>query len=798
MWFAFFELVERTDIEIYLLRQYIIMKKIVPEYAFTAEQLNSISVLADETGLTEQITRILYARGIDTAQKIRRFMRPSEKNFLSPFLMRGMREAVEMITAARDEGRTVAVFGDYDADGICASAIMYHALKEFGIDAHIYVPERADGYGLSIDAVDRIFDDCNPELFITVDCGISCAKEAQYIYELGSDVIVTDHHELPEILPDCVIINPKLKDEYPYDNLCGAGVAFKLACALIGEAAYKYLDFATLATVADSVPLLGENRDIVTEGLKLFNNRIRPCFAALLGKNYESVTAQTLAFNIAPRVNAAGRMGDAWAAFRLFTGERESEIYELATKLCLYNTERQKCCDELYLVAKKKLLEKGAYGNVIMLSDESWNAGFIGIVAARIAEEYNRPTLLFVHNGDMLKGSARSIDNINIFNALKNCSEYIEEFGGHAQAAGINIRFDMFEVLEAALNEEIGKTYSPADFEQTIPVSEEITSVFSEKFARELVAMEPYGVGHRRPLFCVSASACVARPVKAMSPHLSVRCDYIDLMYFSGAKNLKIIESDVKKNFIFEINISRFKGREYIKGYVRDLLYDGRTGRGTAESIFANAITRFYSPEVNVQATRLTMEETVAMIERKHAECPYGLCLIASDRRTLKFYEGLERFGCDLFYLSSRNLSNALIVSPAADADLSGFRDFIFLDTPSDFNIAALEGRQVFVNGDICGYKMFENLDTGRESLLEIFSALRRDIHSLNGETVEELAFACDGLGFDKREFIFALSVFEELGLVSFGDGRLTVYRGIKAELTDSTVYRKVCLLQQG
>lgn len=773
------------------------MKKIVPEYSFSAEQLNIVAELAEETGLTEHITRILYARGVDTAEKIQRFMRPSERNFLSPFLMRGMKEAVDLITQARDEGRTVAVFGDYDADGICASAIMYHALREFGIEPHVYVPERADGYGLSIEAVDRIFEECNPELFITVDCGISCAEEAQYIYELGSDVIVTDHHELPEVLPDCIIVNPKLKDDYPYDNLCGAGVAFKLACALIGAAAYKYLDFATLATVADSVPLLGENRDIVTEGLKRFNTSIRPCFSMLLGKNYDAITAQTLAFNVAPRVNAAGRMGDAQAAFQLFISDNEAEIYELATKLCMYNTERQKYCDELYASAKQKLLKKGAYDNVIMLSDESWNTGFIGIVAARIAEEYNRPTLLFVHHGDMLKGSARSIESVNIFNALKNCSQYIEEFGGHAQAAGINIRFDQFEALEAALNEEIGSTYTSADFEQIIPVSEEITGHFPEKFARELAAMEPYGVGHRRPLFSISAGACTARPVKAMSPHLSVRSEFIELLYFSGLKNLKIIESDVKKHFIFEINLSKFRGREYIKGYVRDLLYDGRTGRATAESIFSNAIARFYAPAVEVEPVEMSTEETKALIAQKLAECPYGVCLIASDRRTLRFYEGLEGLGCDLFYPSSRNLANTLVVSPAADADLSGFRDFIFLDTPSDFHIEAIRGRQVFVNREICGYKMFETLDIARESLLEIFAALRREVNSLCGATVEELAFACDGLGFDKREFIFALNVFEELGLVAFGEGRLTVYRGVKAELGDSSIYRKVCLLQQ-
>ncbi len=773
------------------------MKKLVPEYAFTAAQFNSISELAEKTGLTEQITCILYARGIDTVEKIRKFMHPSSKNFLSPFLMRGMKETVEMLTQARDEGKTVAVFGDYDADGICASAIMYHALKDFGIEPHIYIPERADGYGLSVQAIDRIFEECNPELFITVDCGISCAEEAQYIYELGSDVIVTDHHELPERLPDCVIVNPKLQDDYPYDNLCGAGVAFKVACALLGEKAYRYLDFAALATVADSVPLLGENRDIVTEGLKIFNQNMRPCFAGLIGKTYDGITAQTLAFTLAPRVNAAGRMGDAYAAFRLFTAEKETELYDLSVKLCAYNSERQKYCDELYLSAKQKLKDKGAYGNVIMLSDESWNAGFIGIVAARLSEEYNRPILLFVHHGDMLKGSARSIDNVNIFTALKNCSQYIEEFGGHAQAAGVNVHVSNFEALERALDREIGNAYTQEDFEQNISISEEIVSPFPEKFARELAALEPYGVGHRRPLFSLSVGACAVRPLKAGSPHISLKNDYIELTYFSGVKHAKIIESDVKKKLVFEINVSHFRGKEYIKGLVRDFIYDGRTGKNAVESIFSNAISRTNAKPANIEPIGLNTQETKALIAQKIAECPYGLCMIASDRRTLRFYEELNGFNCDLFYPSSRNLSNTLIVSPAPDADLGGYRDFIFLDTPSDFNLPSIERGNAWVNEEICGYKMFENVEISRERLLEIFATLRRDVNLLCGNTAEEVAASCDGLGFDRLQFIFALGVFEELGLVAFENGRLTVYRGVKAELSDSPIYRKVSALQQ-
>ena len=490
-------------------------------------------------------------------------------------------------------------------------------------------------------------------------------------------------------------------------------------------------------------------------------------------------------------------MGDARAAFELFTCNDSLKIHDLAVKLCLYNTERQKYCDELYASAKRKLLKKGAFGNVIMLSDESWNTGFIGIVAARIAEEYNRPTLLFVHNGALLKGSARSIESVNIFTALKNCSAYIEEFGGHAQAAGVNVRADNFENLERALNQEIGENYTAEDFEQRVYISEQLDAPVPETFAREIMAMEPYGVGNRRPLFAVAVGECKARALKVGSPHLTVKNEYIDLTYFSGLKNLKILESDVRKHVVFEISLSHFKGRDYVKGLVRELIYDGRTGRYTAESIFSNALARTVSATVDVEKTCLSTAEIKALIAEKTAKCRYGLCLIASDRKVLKEYDELNGWDCDLFYPASKNLANTLLVSPAPDAELSGYRDIVFLDTPADMNILSLSGRKVFVNKDKCGYTMFQSVSVSRERLLEIFGALRRSVATLCASTAEELACTCDGLGFDRLEFIFAVNVFEELGLVEFTEGRLTVYRGVKADLTDSAIYKKVCVLQE-
>ena len=272
------------------------MKRIVREFTFSPDEKRRVGELARAVGVTETTAGILFARGMDSEEKMRRFLSPGKQNFLSPFLMKGMKEAALLLERAKREEWRVAVFGDYDADGIGAVSILSRALKEYGIEPYLYVPERAEGYGLTTHAIDRIFDEFLPDLIITVDCGISNASEVEYIKEQGCYVIVTDHHELPEELPDCICINPKFKDDYPYDNLCGAGVAYKLSRALIGEKADELLDFCALSTVADSVPLLGENRDIVAAGLELIKSRPRPAFSALLSKAQE-VTAQTLALD---------------------------------------------------------------------------------------------------------------------------------------------------------------------------------------------------------------------------------------------------------------------------------------------------------------------------------------------------------------------------------------------------------------------------------------------------------------------------------------------------------------------
>lgn len=762
------------------------MKKIIAEAEFTAEQLNNIAALSTECGLCEDTVRILYGRGIDTVDKINGFIHPGRERFLSPFLMKGMREAVALITRARDEDWSVAIYGDYDADGICASTILCRALADFGINAAVYVPERTNGYGLNVNSIDEIFEEYFPQLFITVDCGISNAQEVEYIKEQGAEVIVTDHHELPAVLPDCICVNPKLKDDYPYDNLCGAGVAFKLGCALNGKDAYKYVDFAAIATVADSVPLTGENRDIVAEGLKRINAAPRKNYAEFLKKE-EKVTSLSIAFSIAPKINAAGRMGNAKAALSLFLTDDDREIYEYSVRLTSYNLERQKYCDELYLSAKQMLREKGANGRIIVLCAEKWNAGFVGIVAARLAEEYCRPAMLFVKNGNSFKGSARSIDGVNIFEALRACDTLIDEFGGHSQAAGVNVSGENIVALEEALNAYLHANYTADAFTPTHYINGSYSAPLPQKFLKELTLLEPFGVGNRKPQFAADADSCRIRKLKEGTPHLSVRCCGQDFVFFSGQKYAKVLRSALPKRLIFEYGISYFRGKEQIKAYLRDVIYRTDGFESATDGIMFNSLQLTAANKSECQTEYITQTEAQSMLSGCEE---YGTLFIAFQQSTLEKYDcgGRE---INVFTPSAGNLLSIILLSPDADCDLSGYENIVFLDNPVEITIPSLAGKKVSVCKDIDGREQFGSLSAQRDELLSVFRSLSANVYNIVGENVEEVAQLND-FGTSPAQVFFALKVFEELGLIAFAGGRLTVNKGVKTQLNNSRLYNVI------
>jgi len=769
------------------------MKRILPEFEFSDEQLNTVRQLASDCGLCEDTVKILYGRGLNDKEDIINFMHPSKEHFISPFKMGGMREAVELITRARDEEWSVVVYGDYDADGICAATILGNSLRDFGIEPYVCVPERKDGYGLSTSLIDDIFDEYFPQLFITVDCGISCADEVDYIKELGAEVIVTDHHELPEKIPDCICINPKFNDGYIYDNLCGAGVAFKVGCALNGESAYKYLDFAAIATVADSVPLTGENRDVVYEGLKLINAEPRECYLYFLNKN-DGVNSHSLAFSVAPKINAAGRMGDAKSALTLFNSTDKQEIFTLVSKLTEYNIERQKYCDELYNSAKEMLKDKGDFGNVIMLYNENWNSGFVGIVAARLADEYSRPAILFVKNGDMLKGSARSVESVNIFEALKSCNKFITEFGGHSQAAGVNVSIENFEALHGALEEYISQNYTAQDFIPTVYVSGVLNGNYSTRFVKELEKFEPFGVGNKRPVFELDENSLAVRPVKPLSPHLCVKSDKLELMYFGGSKFSCLLESSAPKKLIFEYNVSSFRGKEYVKGFIRDVIYPDDAGKYVKDDALMNAVSTLALPEAHCVTTTVTKRAVEEMMQNCGS---FGTVFIGWNYSVIAGFSGADKLNKELFYPSSKSNLSLILIAPMPDVDLSGFSEIVFLENSVGVRLPSLDKKPVKVcSAESCSDSL-KSLTCERQTLLKIFAYFAANENNFDGATAEEVARKSN-FGYSSAQVLLALKIFEQLSLVSFESGRLKVIRGVKSDLANSTLYNTVLKLTTG
>ncbi|MBQ7163763.1 MAG: single-stranded-DNA-specific exonuclease RecJ [Clostridia bacterium] len=764
---------------------------IVTRPRLDGEQLNIVKRLAERANISETFARILYIRGIDTEEKAARFLSPGKSHFTSPFLLKGMKETVERLTAARDNGEVVVVYGDYDADGICASSIMFFALREFGIEAYPVIPERADGYGLSEKVIDAAMEEYNPDLFITVDCGISGRNEVEYIKDLGVDVIVTDHHELPEVLPDCVIINCKLPEQdYPFDSLCGAGVAFKIATALLGEKAEKYLDFAALATVADSMPLVDENRDIVYEGLKLFSgSSARECFKALIeASKAREMNSTTLAYTIAPRVNAAGRMGDARCALRLFLSDDKYEIFNLAAKLTEYNIKRQAECDELYASAKAKLREKGAYRRIILLEDGGWKNGLVGITAAKLVEEYTRPVIMFVNRNGVLHGSARSVEDVNILDAISHNKEYLTEYGGHSQAAGVSLKEEDLPAFEAAMDEYLSENYGAEVFVPKQEVEDYIEEDFTLDLARELNLLEPCGTGNRKPLFAVRTGSVTPIPLRENSPHLNISTEHIDLIYFGGAPQDALLRSSVKKTFVFEPNISSYNGRESLRGYVRTFETEIAPGKELGLELYMKNL-RNLRGKGGERAEYLPQAEIKDLV-KEAVKSPYGTLFVASNMKTLEQFPELKDLPLDLGAPRLKNLGNCVVLV-LSGGDISGYRKIIYLDNPV-YEVKRLKTAGVYVNGDIKVSDMMPKINATRAGVGEVFSAVTPFSGTAASSSAELYAALSEKVPYITRyQFVFAVEVLEELGIIKFENGKMKYDKSVRADITSSKIFTK-------
>ena len=504
----------------------------VPEsyrWEFIKQESAGVKQLAAETGYPEVFAGLLAARGVHNKEEAQRFLYPSEKNMYDPFLMKGMEAAVCRISQAMDAHEKITIYGDYDVDGITATSILYLYLSKAGAEVDYYLPDRmTEGYGLNENAV-RMLAETGTKLMVTVDTGISAVKECQLAKSLAMDVVITDHHECHEKLPEAVaVVDAKQPGEsYPFLYLAGCGVAYKL---VQGLKAYRndqtditeYLELAAVGTVADIVPLYDENRIIVSEGFK----RMKYPANMGLGKLLESagydfkrkITSGFIGFGLAPRLNAGGRMGDAKRGVLLFTTRDEEEAAAIAADLAVEN-EHRKETEQLILKQVTENVENSEAirnSRVMVVAGEGWHHGVIGIVSSRIKDMYYRPNILLSVEDGVAKGSARSIEGFNLFDALCTCSDLMIKFGGHAAAAGMSLKAENVPELARRLN-EYAKIHM--DSQMLVPVQRPELRLKPSEVTVELIEliqrMEPFGQDMPEPLAEISGQLSEVRKIGA-------------------------------------------------------------------------------------------------------------------------------------------------------------------------------------------------------------------------------------------------------------------------------------------
>ena len=454
--------------------------------------------------------KLLANRGFKTPDEIENFLYADRTHLLDPFLMKGIREAVERIQKARVHQEKILIHGDYDVDGVTGTAIVSLALAKLGILCETFIPERArDGYGVNRGAIEKAKRE-GVRVLITVDCGISAKEEIERARQAGIETIVLDHHQIPAsgLPPAEIILNPLQEGcTYPFKELSAGGLAFKLAQGLLGEEAFDYFDLATLSTVADLAPLRDENRTIVKEGLRQLSARKRIGIRALTqaaSLRSQEIKTRHVGFILGPRINASGRMSSASTALRLLLTTHEREAASLAQILEQENRERR---EEEKKVVKEAMEQvertvNFARERILVTAQEGWHAGVIGIVASRLVERYHRPALVIALQEEKGKGSGRSIPSFHLFKALEAAREFLLEFGGHEQAAGFSIHRDQIPSLRKKLNEYSQDTYPPDIFLKSIDIDLEITlSHLTPQFFKELELLEPHGVGNPKPVF---------------------------------------------------------------------------------------------------------------------------------------------------------------------------------------------------------------------------------------------------------------------------------------------------------
>lgn len=550
-----------------------------------------LKLFAEQLNVTETLARILMNRGIVTFDSARDFFRPSTDQLYDPFLMKDMDVAVERLVRAYQDGDKIMIYGDYDVDGTTGTALLYSYFRDIKANVSYYINDRIkEGYGIARSGIDHAHS-MGVKIIISVDCGITAVSQAEYCREKGIDLIICDHHTVGDNVPKALaILNPKRPDcNYPFKDLCGCGVGFKLtqgvskALGIDPSIAERYMDLVGVAVAADIVPLIDENRTITRLGLDIIQQSPRPCWIAMekkTGLTLDRVNSSQIVFSIGPRINAVGRLGDAKRAVQMMVAETVAEAADYASVLESENTNRKTIDEDNYMdagiVAEKFLRENS--GLSIVLHNEKWHPGVIGIVASRLVEKHYRPAVMMTTIEGVAKGSARSIPGFDVYEAIKACEEFVIQFGGHKYAAGLSVKLENIPAFQAKFDEVVKQTLTADLLTPEIQIDSQIDfSEITDKFWKVLRQFQPHGPDNLRPVFYSDDVEIIGYPSVVGKGHLKFKAKqkgspifdvigYNMESYYTAAVN-----SGKALHMVYSINENVWNGQTQLQLQLKDL-----------------------------------------------------------------------------------------------------------------------------------------------------------------------------------------------------------------------------------
>ncbi len=774
---------------------------------------NLIKEYSQAFNLHPDVIRLLQNRGLNSKEQISNFLNPPITAFSDPYLLNDMDKVVNKIKMAITDKKRIVVLGDYDTDGISASAILFKYFKSKGIDVNVFLPNRLlDGYGLTEDTLDKIFALYNPNLIITVDCGISCANEVEYCLNKGVDIIVTDHHDIPEILPKTLIINAKLPNQkYPFKELCGAGVAFKLVQALEGvEEALKYVTIASIATVADIVPLVGENRAIVYYGLK--NQQNLPYGLTQLCKNLKinlPLSSTDIAYKLAPKINASGRMGDASVSFKLYVEENKKLVTEHINELLSINENRVNQTNIIYESALKKLenVNISTLG-AIMLYDESWESGVLGIICSKLVEKFNKPVCLMSVVDGEFKGSCRSITGISITDILNKLKHLLIRFGGHNQAGGLSVSKENIDTFCEEFNREVLENYS----DKLLPASKtydlEITQNISQQFLDDLQMLEPFGMGNEVPVFKITLpNNTLAQRMANYPNHLKLKAYNIEILGFSLGDYYNNFNSNCKKELLCNVYSEIYNKHKQIKANIKAMNFSPLSTLKNKEITTANYLHTFASklgatPQTNTKKMLVSPANIYNQINSLTSKNPFGTLVVINNFESYK--KALPKltniYNFELYNINDEKGLNTLILAPFSTKNFKNYTNVIFLDFPlCDEYINNLPNANIYAINKPYPFNSFTTI-SGEHSVFASFhngikNAITKGIKSYNiyGYFLQFKTLNPQIQNAKFEQFMFVYLVLSELNIISKTNEFELIYNhGVKTQLTNSSIYNAI------